>query len=216
MNKDAQVDIRTHEAARAYLKAALQHMMAAGKSVHNFSEFTLEKFGDNFRPYLQHFLCDVHEGRVKIEGLTKMAKTAILGLHVTSQKREDLIRIAAYLRAERRGFVGGSPEEDWLVAQKEVDELLAREVGLVVKGRKVLSTAIATMEKEIHNIENVVASWLEEKQDPLSKKKKISVKKKVAIKKKMSATPKAIATKKGVVKKTTSGKKATKKAMGKK
>ncbi|MEO1766056.1 DUF2934 domain-containing protein [Thiobacter aerophilum] len=31
---------------------------------------------------------------------------------------------AAYFRAERRGFVGGSALEDWLEAEAEIDALL--------------------------------------------------------------------------------------------
>ena len=34
---------------------------------------------------------------------------------------------AAYLRAERRGFVGGSPEQDWLEAEQEVRRRLEGE-----------------------------------------------------------------------------------------
>ncbi|MFU8857077.1 MAG: DUF2934 domain-containing protein [Deferrisomatales bacterium] len=40
---------------------------------------------------------------------------------------EALIRQAAYVRAESRGFVGGSPEQDWLEAEAEVDHLRAQE-----------------------------------------------------------------------------------------
>ena len=35
--------------------------------------------------------------------------------------REDLIRTAAYFRAERRGFAPGAELEDWLEAEREVD-----------------------------------------------------------------------------------------------
>jgi hypothetical protein len=35
-----------------------------------------------------------------------------------------MIAEAAYLRSERRGFVPGFEEEDWLAAEKEVDGLL--------------------------------------------------------------------------------------------
>lgn len=37
-----------------------------------------------------------------------------------------MIAERAYLRAERRGFQGGSPLQDWLEAEAEVDELLLR------------------------------------------------------------------------------------------
>ena len=38
--------------------------------------------------------------------------------------RRRLIAECAYLRAEQRGFMGGSPEQDWLVAEMEIDQLL--------------------------------------------------------------------------------------------
>lgn len=38
--------------------------------------------------------------------------------------RRNLIAEYAYFRAERRGFACGSPEQDWLEAEREVDRLL--------------------------------------------------------------------------------------------
>jgi phosphate uptake regulator len=38
--------------------------------------------------------------------------------------RRRLIAELAYLRAERRGFCGGSEEQDWLEAELEVDQML--------------------------------------------------------------------------------------------
>lgn len=35
--------------------------------------------------------------------------------------REDLIRTAAYFRAEHRGFAPGGELEDWLEAEREID-----------------------------------------------------------------------------------------------
>jgi hypothetical protein len=43
---------------------------------------------------------------------------------VSEQARRELIAVGAYLRAERRGFVHGHAEEDWLAAEAEVDALL--------------------------------------------------------------------------------------------
>ena len=39
-----------------------------------------------------------------------------------SESREARIAEAAYWRAERRGFVAGQELDDWLAAEKEVDE----------------------------------------------------------------------------------------------
>lgn len=40
---------------------------------------------------------------------------------ISPAKRWLLIRENAYARAQRRGFVGGNPFEDWLAAEREVD-----------------------------------------------------------------------------------------------
>lgn len=42
-----------------------------------------------------------------------------------AEKREALIRIAAYSFYERRGYVGGQELEDWLQAEMEVDRQLS-------------------------------------------------------------------------------------------
>ena len=41
-------------------------------------------------------------------------------------ERAVMIAQAAYLRAERRGFVPGHELEDWLAAEREVNHLLGR------------------------------------------------------------------------------------------
>lgn len=44
---------------------------------------------------------------------------------ISAETRRAMIAEAAYLRAERRGFVPGGEEGDWLAAEKEVDALLS-------------------------------------------------------------------------------------------
>jgi hypothetical protein len=46
------------------------------------------------------------------------------GRAVDVDARRRLIAECAYLRAERRGFVGGDPAQDWLEAETEIDQLL--------------------------------------------------------------------------------------------
>ena len=49
----------------------------------------------------------------------------------------SMIAEAAYYRAERRGFEGGDPVQDWLAAEAEVDEQLsyaARQAGYPTAG----------------------------------------------------------------------------------
>jgi len=40
---------------------------------------------------------------------------------LSTDKRRRLVAEAAYLKAERRGFEGGDPIEDWLEAEQEID-----------------------------------------------------------------------------------------------
>ena len=40
------------------------------------------------------------------------------------EQRQAMIAVAAYYRAEQRGFAPGCEMEDWLAAQAEVDALL--------------------------------------------------------------------------------------------
>ena len=46
------------------------------------------------------------------------------GSAVDVDARRQLIAECAYMRAEQRGFAGGSPEQDWLEAEMEIDQLL--------------------------------------------------------------------------------------------
>jgi hypothetical protein len=45
-----------------------------------------------------------------------------------SKPRLALIRDAAYVRAARRAFAPGKELEDWLAAEQQADEFLAREI----------------------------------------------------------------------------------------
>lgn len=44
--------------------------------------------------------------------------------------REEMIAVAAYFCAEHRGFDGGYPVEDWLVAEAEIDSMLNSRKGI--------------------------------------------------------------------------------------
>ena len=45
---------------------------------------------------------------------------------VSSEQRYRMICDAAYFLAEKRGFQNGTPEQDWLKAEKQIDTLLTR------------------------------------------------------------------------------------------
>lgn len=40
------------------------------------------------------------------------------------ERRQQMIQVAAYLRAQKRGFQGPGELEDWLQAEREVDAML--------------------------------------------------------------------------------------------
>ena len=52
-----------------------------------------------------------------------------LSLGVTPEERQHMIAIAAYVRAEKRGFVGGDAKDDWVQAEAEIDALLKKKLG---------------------------------------------------------------------------------------
>lgn len=57
-----------------------------------------------------------HDGKRTLEQITELTEDA-----------RAKIAEAAYYRAERRGFVGGDPVEDWLAAEKELEGASSRD-----------------------------------------------------------------------------------------
>ena len=53
------------------------------------------------------------------------AKKPSATIEISEQQRQGMIAEVAYYKAEQRGFSGGSPVDDWLAAEAEVDALLA-------------------------------------------------------------------------------------------
>ena len=51
-------------------------------------------------------------------------KQNIPSLNITSEERWKMIAIAAYHKAENRGFAPGGELQDWAEAEQEIDELL--------------------------------------------------------------------------------------------
>lgn len=56
-------------------------------------------------------------------------------IHVSAEQRHEMIAVAAYLRAERRGFFPGREVEDWLEAAASIDTMLANMRALGVTRR---------------------------------------------------------------------------------
>lgn len=161
MSEGTSFDKTTYDAAKPYLKEALEHIVAAGRSMKDLAEFATEKFGNSFYPYLREFQQEIRSGKIKVQGLQASAKASMFGEHISPEDRDRMIRDAAYLRAERRGFVGGNPDEDWAAAEAEIDELLARNAGLFERGKTAMQSARTTAEKELGSIREVVSSWIE-------------------------------------------------------
>jgi hypothetical protein len=77
-------------------------------------------------------LLDISEKKAPTTRKPKAAKTAEepprqespVQVHVTAEERHTMVCNAAYYIAERRGFTGGDPFQDWLEAEREVDQLL--------------------------------------------------------------------------------------------
>ncbi|MDH5691794.1 MAG: DUF2934 domain-containing protein [Gammaproteobacteria bacterium] len=63
--------------------------------------------------------------RGKSASSSNPVKSEPITISLAYETRESMIRVAAYLKAEQRGFVNGSPEQDWLEAEREVDKNLA-------------------------------------------------------------------------------------------
>jgi len=161
MNERSSSKKHAAQGARSYLQAALQHIVAAGRDIRDLGRFAKETLGDEVKPHVQAFLNDVEKGRMRIEVFTGSVRTEIFGHHVSESEREHMIREAAYLRAARRGFIGGSADEDWYAAEREIDERLAAEIGLLAKGREALHSAGVSAEHEIETVRDAVTSWLQ-------------------------------------------------------
>jgi hypothetical protein len=43
---------------------------------------------------------------------------------ISAEERRKMVAEAAYFRAQRRGFQGGSPDRDWMEAEAEIDAIL--------------------------------------------------------------------------------------------
>lgn len=46
------------------------------------------------------------------------------------EERYRMIAVAAYYRAEKRGFIGGDPAQDWVDAEAEVERLIGKSQGI--------------------------------------------------------------------------------------
>lgn len=54
----------------------------------------------------------------------KNKSATLTGLKVTPEERWKMVAVAAYHRAEKRGFATGHELEDWTAAEQEIDAIL--------------------------------------------------------------------------------------------
>ena len=59
-----------------------------------------------------------------VKKTTKTSGTDASLLKISPEERWKMIAVAAYHKAEKRGFAPGSELQDWAEAEQEVDELL--------------------------------------------------------------------------------------------
>jgi hypothetical protein len=55
---------------------------------------------------------------------TKTSKPDISSINISPEERWRMIAIAAYHKAEKRGFTLGNELRDWAEAEKEIDKLI--------------------------------------------------------------------------------------------
>jgi hypothetical protein len=66
----------------------------------------------------------VAETKVAATPRRKTSPKRVTHLALPREERRHLIEVAAYYIAERRGFRGGSPDDDWLQAERDVDAMI--------------------------------------------------------------------------------------------
>jgi len=160
MNDETQFDQQSYEAVRPYLQRIMEQFIAAGRTLRDFVDFTMEKFGDAVLPYLRRFLAELEQGVVAVTHFGQNAWSTLFGRNVTLEQRRKMIEEAAYFRAQQRGFAGGDPSRDWVEAEREIDAMLAEETGLFERGRKAVAAVTAAAEREWNEIVSSVSQWL--------------------------------------------------------
>jgi hypothetical protein len=127
MGKKRQSDKATYELAKPYLYSASSLLLASGRDIRGLGTFVQERVGDALAPYAKRFIKDVREGVLTVPNHHVSSKDAALERRITPAQRETMIREAAYFLAEKRGFAGAPPEDDWYSAERDIKRQLARE-----------------------------------------------------------------------------------------
>lgn len=156
---DTQIDPATYDNVRPFFQRIMEQVLMAGRSVTDFVEFTIEKFGDAIIPYVKRFLAELEAGKVVLANFGETALAAIIGRDVTPDKRLQMIQEAAYYLAQKR-LPMHEPALDWIEAEREIDARLAAQIGLYGHGRKAVVAVATAVEKEFTEVADSVAQWL--------------------------------------------------------
>jgi Protein of unknown function (DUF2934) len=111
---------KIYQAAKPRFEAALQHSMEWDRSFRDWYESRVERFGREAIPEVEQFVQEVRADLARIDGW-ESAWLALFGESLDAAARERWIREAAYFRAEKRGFAGGSAADDWAQAELECE-----------------------------------------------------------------------------------------------
>lgn len=135
---ETRIDRALYDSVQSYLQAALEHLSATARSARQLVASVIDDADVGRIPYLKELQNELQNGSSVIATLANSARTAVFGIHVTPERRHEMISEKAFQRAEERGFAGDHAEEDWRAAELEVDALLAAQAGFVEKARKIL------------------------------------------------------------------------------
>jgi hypothetical protein len=61
----------------------------------------------------------------KMAAAQRPGSTQSISSSIPPDQRQHMIEEAAYYRAERRGFHGGDPLQDWLEAEAEIERMMS-------------------------------------------------------------------------------------------
>jgi len=59
-------------------------------------------------------------------GKTKATASSKQTTKISREQRLEMIRTAAYYLAQKRGYLGDSEQDDWMLAEEEIDNIIDR------------------------------------------------------------------------------------------
>jgi Protein of unknown function (DUF2934) len=81
---------------------------------------------------------------------------------ITADERHRMIAMAAYYRAERRGFQNDDPCADWLEAEAEIDHMLERSLmSQRLTQEKMKHVFLCRLERELRDLDDCLARVVE-------------------------------------------------------